>query len=400
MTAPEVKTVLDKILASSEFKDSKRYQDLLRYLVEESIKGNSVKETTIAHDIFGKDSKFDPSEDPSIRVYVSNLRKKLEHYYLTTEDNCPVRLEIPKGQYTVQFSENRVENKHKVPTRKFAWYWIVIGFLSIVIIIQFALYFFNNGNNSTTEGNFVWAEFLTSNTKPTMVVLGDYLFLFEKNQSESGGLFVRDPRINTEEEYRNVLKQNPEFVKQFVVLNFTFLRPSATWALSEILPFLWNSPNKVFLKLASQVKWEDFQTHNVVFIGSFKTLYKMKQLLTTFNVKYNSFPPSIEIVDKSNKLIQKFSPTDLSGGNYQKDYGVIVKQRGPNGNTMLFLLGFDEVGVVEAAKTSVDKNLKGLIEMFSKKSVSVNNFEMVIEAEGVDQTSFNSSVKFFRELIP
>lgn len=227
-----------------------------------------------------------------------------------------------------------------------------------------------------------------------------YLFLFEKNQSESGGLFVRDPRINTEEEYRNVLKQNPEFVKQFVVLNFTFLRPSATWALSEILPFLWNSPNKVFLKLASKVKWEDFQTHNVVFIGSFKTLYKMKQLLTTFNVKYNSFPPSIEIVDKSNKLIQKFSPTDLSGGNYQKDYGVIVKQRGPNGNTMLFLLGFDEVGVVEAAKTSVDKNLKELIEMFSKKSVSINNFEMVIEAEGVDQTSFNSSVKFFRELIP
>ena len=74
--------ILDKILMSSEFSEAnKKYQDLLWYLVEVSIKGDSLKETTIAIDLFNKGSDFNPSEDATIRVCISNIWKKLEHFF-------------------------------------------------------------------------------------------------------------------------------------------------------------------------------------------------------------------------------------------------------------------------------------------------------------------------------
>jgi hypothetical protein len=396
----EKKSIISKIFLSSEFRDSKRYQDLLKYLIDESSKNITIKETTIAHEVFGKDSKFDPSEDPLVRVYISNLRKKLEHYYLTTEDTFSYKLEIPKGQYTVQFTHlNPISNSKKIAKHPYFFFLPIIVLLLSIILIQM---FTGKKQTKEIQTNFVssplWSEFIQPDSKPTMVVFGDYLFMFEKGNIPGGGYFVRDPRINSEEDFRAALKQKPEMINKFVLANFTFLRPSTAWSLAEILPILWNSPNKIYLKLASQFKWEDFQTHNVIFIGSFKTLYKFNQLLLNFNIKYNPVPATLNILGEKGDTLKSFSPKDLKGGNYQKDYGVILKQQGLKGNTILYLLGFDEVGIIEAAKTVVDQEFISKVEKFSLTKLSSSSFffEMVIEAEGVEQTGFRSEIKYFK----
>jgi len=76
--------ILVRILESPQFKDSKRSQELLQYLVDATLANKSPKEITIAMDFFGKDASFDPKEDPTVRVQINHLRKKLDHYYLTT----------------------------------------------------------------------------------------------------------------------------------------------------------------------------------------------------------------------------------------------------------------------------------------------------------------------------
>ncbi len=91
----EKEQIISEILSSAEFKDSQRYQDLLKYLVEKTEEEGSVKEIEIAIDVFGKDSSFDPNSNPLIRSYISNLRKKLEHYYLTTEN----KYNLPRLKY-------------------------------------------------------------------------------------------------------------------------------------------------------------------------------------------------------------------------------------------------------------------------------------------------------------
>ena len=397
----EKNLIISQILSSIDFKDSKRYHDLLIYLIDESIKNGSIKESTIAHDFFGKDSKFDPTDDPSVRVYISNLRKKLEHYYLTTTDDFAFRIEIPKGQYTVQFAPVKTVEKLKI-IRKRPWLYFIpiIVFLIAVILFQF---FTQKTDHPVTQAvNPVWYEFLQPNNRPTMIVFGDYLFLFEKGNNPSGGYFLRDPRINSEDDFRNAVKQNPEAMKKFAVANFTFLRPSSTWGLSEVLPLLMTSNNKISLKLASEFKWEDFQTHNIIFIGSFKTLYKFNQLLSDFNIRFNPAPASLNILGEKGDTLKTFIPKNLRGGNYQKEFGVILKQKGPQGNVILYLLGFDEVATLESVKTAVDPNFFDKIKSYSGNKVSSNNlfFEMVIEAEGAEQTGFKSDIKYLSLLSP
>ncbi|HOV23943.1 MAG TPA: helix-turn-helix domain-containing protein [Candidatus Marinimicrobia bacterium] len=78
----KIKILID-IINSSEFQNAQKFQELLRYLVDASISGKIIKESTIAIEFFQKDKSFDPSIDSTVRTSISTLRKKLEHYYLT-----------------------------------------------------------------------------------------------------------------------------------------------------------------------------------------------------------------------------------------------------------------------------------------------------------------------------
>ncbi|MDP2036219.1 MAG: helix-turn-helix domain-containing protein, partial [Ignavibacteria bacterium] len=175
------KEILDNILDSKEFHDAKRYQELLRYLVDKSQKVDSLKETEIAHEVFGKDSRFDPNTDPLIRSYISNLRKKLEHYYLTTTDEVEYKIEIPKGHYLVKYSRNEKHSPVKQNHFQSNYLYIGITLLLVALLIWREL---GRQEYSVKGGSFaehpVWKEFLQSNSLPTIIVLGDYLVLSEK----------------------------------------------------------------------------------------------------------------------------------------------------------------------------------------------------------------------------
>ena len=57
-----IRHILDDILSSPDFRDAQRYQRLLIYLVDTTLKGETIKEITIAQEIFGKDAKFNPGK--------------------------------------------------------------------------------------------------------------------------------------------------------------------------------------------------------------------------------------------------------------------------------------------------------------------------------------------------
>jgi hypothetical protein len=136
ITDSEKDKILSQILKSPEFQDSKRYQELLRYLVDKSVKVTSLKETEIAVEYFGKDSKFDPSTDPLIRSYVSNLRKKLEHYYLTTEDDFDFKLDIPKGHYLIKYVDSK---KTGEPKEKFNYAAYIYPVIIVLLVGGFII---------------------------------------------------------------------------------------------------------------------------------------------------------------------------------------------------------------------------------------------------------------------
>ena len=75
--ADHIQTYLSKILQSSEFQNSTKYQKLLEYLVKSTLAGKVPKEITIAMELFGVEMKDDTLGETNIRVYIHNVRKKL-----------------------------------------------------------------------------------------------------------------------------------------------------------------------------------------------------------------------------------------------------------------------------------------------------------------------------------
>jgi hypothetical protein len=104
-TLEDAKAEVGKVLASATFARSPRMSRLLRYLCEKIFDGEAdrIKEYSIAVDLLGRPTTFDPSEDAIARVEVHRLRKKLKEYYETEGNDRRLRIVIPSGSYVPTF---------------------------------------------------------------------------------------------------------------------------------------------------------------------------------------------------------------------------------------------------------------------------------------------------------
>jgi hypothetical protein len=395
----EKRRLLSLILNSPEFHDSKRYQELLQYLVGKSATGATLKEMEIAHDLFGKDPGFDPSTDPLIRSYISNLRKKLEHYYLTTENQFAFKLDIPKGQYLVTYTPSLTKLQAKRHFLRSPVLYLAIIFCLVLLLLyrEFA----HRSPPATVAPvaavNPIWAEFLLPESQPILLVVGDYQFLAEKGRSV-GRTFLRDPRINSEDDLRAFTKKNPGKFAGSEISDVSYVGVAAALGLPTLLQVFGGASSRVSIKLSSELKWDDFDDHCVVYVGSLKTLGRLDTLFSRTNIRYGLNPNTLKVLDAAQGNIKSFDLNWL-GGSYQRDYSVILKIIGQKNNPMVFLAGFSEVGIMDAIKTSTDPGFMSRISTFlSKKTFqSPFLFEMISEAEGVRYTVFRSKIEYFEE---
>ena len=105
VTEEQVREELSRVLACHEFRASKRSQDFLRYVVENTLQGHGdmLKERTIGIEVFGRPTSYDPSDDATVRVKAGEVRKRLGLYYSDLGSRNPVRIELPSGTYIPEF---------------------------------------------------------------------------------------------------------------------------------------------------------------------------------------------------------------------------------------------------------------------------------------------------------
>src|SRR5690348_11859702 len=105
LTEERIREELNRVLASHEFRSSKRSQEFLRYVVENTLGGHSdlLKERTIGIDVFGRPASYDPSDDATVRVKAGEVRKRLGLYYSDQGAADPIRIELPSGTYVPEF---------------------------------------------------------------------------------------------------------------------------------------------------------------------------------------------------------------------------------------------------------------------------------------------------------
>jgi hypothetical protein len=101
----EVLKQLEKITASSHFRNSKRYPAFLKFVVEHTLAGRTdvLKERTLGIEVFGRLNDYDTNTDPVVRVTAGEIRKRITQYYRADEHERELRIELPVGSYVPRF---------------------------------------------------------------------------------------------------------------------------------------------------------------------------------------------------------------------------------------------------------------------------------------------------------
>jgi hypothetical protein len=96
---------LEKILTSPLFRNSKRYPNLLRYAVEQTLDGHpgELKERTLGVEVFGREPDYDTNLDPVVRTTAAEIRKRLAQYYQEPGHELEPRIDLPLGSYAAKF---------------------------------------------------------------------------------------------------------------------------------------------------------------------------------------------------------------------------------------------------------------------------------------------------------
>ena len=110
-----VRAELERILASEVLSRSQQLRRFLSFIVEQRLagQGHSLKESVLAHELYGKGTDFDGGTDPVVRVDARRLRDKLREYYEGRSD--PVVISLPKGSYVPAFEADSASPTHAVP---------------------------------------------------------------------------------------------------------------------------------------------------------------------------------------------------------------------------------------------------------------------------------------------
>src|ERR1039458_1487338 len=100
-----VREELERILASPQFRNSKRHSCFLRLVVEETLNGEAgqLKERTVGVRVFGLEPGYDTSTNPVVRVSAGELRKRLLQYYHAPDHGAEPRIDLPPGSYVPEF---------------------------------------------------------------------------------------------------------------------------------------------------------------------------------------------------------------------------------------------------------------------------------------------------------
>jgi hypothetical protein len=103
---------LDRLLESPLFRNSKRYPNLLRYVVEQALEGNEalLKERLLGMTVFHRPPDYDTNQDTVVRLTAGEVRKRIAQYYHQPNHAGELQIDLRPGSYVPVFrrpSESR-----------------------------------------------------------------------------------------------------------------------------------------------------------------------------------------------------------------------------------------------------------------------------------------------------
>jgi hypothetical protein len=169
--AAQIRAQLNRLLASQQFRSSRRCQRLLRHVTEHALAGDvtAIKERTLGIEVFGRSADYDTGQDPIVRATAAETRKKLAQYYLENQHDLEPRIDLLAGSYIPEFHlPAPAQPAPASPPKLRAWRRIVI-LAAIAIVLPLAAFLWFHRHGSSLDQ--FWAPILDA-PGPVLISLG------------------------------------------------------------------------------------------------------------------------------------------------------------------------------------------------------------------------------------
>ena len=398
---------LERVLQSRTLQNSENLKAFLRFVVEKTVADEDVqlKEYTIATEVFGRRSDYDPRIDSVVRVQAGRLRTKLQEYYTAEGKNDQIVIDLPKGHYHPVFNsplaesgqeispagtraaEGLASNGHPtlaiaedqpyvegVPARSRA---SVVGLVlgGLVILLSVAVVALYSSNRelqrqarspdpslNTEDFKAVWSPFVDDPESPLLVLSNPTVYRF-LNKADPESLARRAFQMTPEQ--TRALLDAPEFKGQYAGGDSPRLIPSlgmytgmgeavGVYRLTDLL----RSLNKtILLRQSRHVSAADLKYRNVILLGSIYVNEWSRKLPMVENF-VNTFNATIENRDPLPGEEREYKPQfNEKTGEMSVDYALITVKPNVSGeNAVMTLGGIFSEGTEGAAEFVTTRN--------------------------------------------
>ena len=169
-----IRAQLVRLVANPFFQHSKRYPNLLRYVVEQALEGHAgeLKERTLGIEVFGRAPDYDTSLDPVVRTTAGEIRKRIAQYYHEAGHESEIRIELPAGSYIPEFHFPVIEppSTTALNPKRNASYWTVGLIVGPGVVLLFAGLWLHSRSPRNAVDNF-WTT-VNDSSYPVLVCVG------------------------------------------------------------------------------------------------------------------------------------------------------------------------------------------------------------------------------------
>lgn len=395
---------LQKILASEAMQKSETSQRLLRYLAERGWRGETPKEVEIAIDVFGRDASFNSAEESLVRVAVRGLRLRLDEYYATSGQGDEWRLEVPKGGYRVAWSRHdpaatvgepppSPEPEPESPTvtplpapapRGSRWLkaWAFAATVLLMISVAFNVHqerassgFAVDPSLAAIARTSLWSGIIDSN-RPLMLVLGDG-FMYTNIDPTTGRVqYIRDRAINSSEELRVFLSENPAIAQGRGQRYTSMLQKSTALGMTSVLRLVSHPGRTIEVRLPDDVQADDIQRYDIIYVGPISRLGPLAGYYETQS-RYRYEPRQSAIRDTETG--RSFLP-DGPFTEKHTEYALAARFVGPNGNHIVILTpGTRNSGMLQIIRmVTTTEGLTDLQKKLDEQGQDTRSFEALL----------------------
>lgn len=375
-TEDQIREELSRVLACHEFRSSKRSQEFLRYVIENTLQGHGdmLKERTIGIEVFGRPTSYDPSDDATVRVKAGEVRKRLGIYYSDLGSRNPVRIELPSGTYVPEFhllspppAEPGVPDPLTLPAPEVAsapverepLFTPRRAILAGLLVAAAALAFFLTRPATTPLAEF-WAPVLTGTTP--LQLCAAYVPVY--------GVDI-DPTITP-----------PSSVGDFTLLTDQFVGGGDLIATSRLVAMLARLHRPYRVKLGNDVSFTDLRSGPAILVGFSYTKWKQISSQMRFFVDGFRRPAGITDNGKPTEWVLPALPRDRRT---TEDYAIVSRLFHPDTHAMLVeVAGITQYGTDAAADLITSPDLMAEALRGAPKGWQSKNLQFVLHVKVID----------------